>query len=102
MIRTEIASLIGVSDRAGEVRRVAAELWRRGRGPTLVAVGGGWFLSIAVRMVSPAVLPYLRAGFGLGLATVGLPITTLWVAYALGQLPGGLLEDRVGAVASSS
>lgn len=88
---------MGVSDRTGEVRRVAAELWRGGRGPTLVAVAGGWFLSIGTRMVYPALLPYLRTDFGLDLTTARLLITALWVAYALGQLPGGLLDDRVGA-----
>lgn len=88
---------MGVSDRGGEDRHVAAELWRGGREPTLVAVGGGWFLSIGLRMVYPAVLPYLRADFGFDLMTAGFLITALWVAYALGQFPSGLLDDRVGA-----
>lgn len=74
---------------------VAADLWSGGRGPVLVAVAAGWFLSLGVRMMYPAVLPHLRAAFGLDLTTAGLLITGLWAAYALGQLPGGMLDDHV-------
>lgn len=94
-----------LADRLGGFRRVAAELWRGGRGPILVAVAGGWFLSLGVRMIYPAVLPQLRAAYELDLTTAGLLISALWVAYALGQLPGGLLDDRFGggrALAASS
>lgn len=76
---------------------LAGELWSGGRGPILVAVAAGWFLSLGVRLVYPAILPYVRAEFGLDLATAGLLLTTLWIAYALGQLPGGILDDRLGA-----
>lgn len=34
------------------VRHLGAELWSDGRGPILVAVAGGWFLSLGVRMIS--------------------------------------------------
>ena len=78
------------------VRELGAELWKGGRGPILVAVAGGWLLSLGVRMVYPAILPQLRADYGLDLTTAGLLITALWGAYALGQLPGGLLDDRFG------
>lgn len=87
---------LGIADRLGDFRRLGAELWRGGRGPMLVAVACGWFLSLGVRMVYPAVLPQLRADYGLDLTTAGLLITALWIAYALGQLPGGLLDDRFG------
>ncbi|SFC16975.1 Sugar phosphate permease [Halobiforma haloterrestris] len=85
-----------VADRARRLRRLGAELWSEGRGPILVAVAGGWFLSLGVRMIYPAVLPQLRAAYGLDLTRSGLLITALWVAYALGQLPGGVLDDRIG------
>ncbi|WP_211330782.1 MFS transporter [Halalkalicoccus subterraneus] len=62
----------------------------------LLAVAFGWFLSISVRMVYPALLPHLRDAYGLTLATAGLLLTVLWVAYACGQLPGGILADWVG------
>lgn len=85
-----------VAQRLAGLRRLGAELWRGGRGPILGAVAGGWFLSLGVRMIYPAVLPQLRADYGFDLTTAGLLITALWVAYALGQLPGGLLDDRFG------
>jgi len=87
---------MGIADRFGAVRRLGAELWAGGRGPILLAVAGGWFLSLGVRMIYPAILPQLRAAYGLDLTTAGLLVTALWVAYALGQLPGGLLDDRFG------
>lgn len=62
----------------------------------LGAIAGGWLLSIGVRMVFPALLPALRAAYGLDLAAAGLLLTVLWMAYALGQLPGGVLTDRLG------
>jgi len=77
-------------------RRVGRTLWRGGRGPVLAAVAGGWFLSLGVRMTYPAVLPELRAAYGLDLSTAGLLVSGLWVAYAVGQLPGGMLDDRIG------
>ena len=67
-----------------------------GRGEILVAVATGWFLSIGVRLAYPVLLPFLRRTYGLDLTTAGLLLTTLWLCYALGQLPGGLLADRFG------
>nr|WP_303650220.1 MFS transporter [Halalkalicoccus sp. NIPERK01] len=61
-----------------------------------MGVAGGWFLSLGVRLVFPALLPHLREAFDLGLTTAGLLITVLWVAYALGQFPGGIIGDRLG------
>lgn len=74
---------------------VAKELLRGGRGWILVVVAGGWFLSYGIRMVYPAVLPQLSVEYGFDHTTAGLLITALWVATALGQLPGGLLDDRL-------
>ncbi|SDR32352.1 MFS transporter [Natronobacterium texcoconense] len=85
---------------AGHVRRfrrLGAELWSDGRGPILVAVASGWFLSLGVRMIYPAVLPQLREAYGFDLTLAGVLITALWIAYALGQLPGGVLDDRFGS-----
>ncbi|WP_132057792.1 MFS transporter [Halorussus amylolyticus] len=87
---------IRVADRLGSLRRLGSELWSGGRGPVLAAVAGGWFLSLGVRMIYPAVLPQLRDAYGLDLTTAGMLITALWVAYALGQLPGGILDDWLG------
>ena len=73
-----------------------ATLWSGGRGPALLAVSAGWFLSLGVRMVYPALLPSLREAYGMSLTLGGFLITVLWVAYAIGQLPGGILSDRLG------
>jgi MFS family permease len=62
----------------------------------LLAIAFGWFLSISVRMIYPALLPHLRGAYGLTLTTAGLLLTVLWIAYAGGQLPGGILADWVG------
>lgn len=67
-----------------------------GRGAILVAVATGWCFSIGVRMAYPVLLPYLREAYGLGLTTAGFLLTVLWLAYAVGQLPGGILADRLG------
>lgn len=82
--------------RYGDVRIVLQELWSEGRGWILLTVGFGWFLSMGVRYVYPALIPYFIEDFGLNFTISGLVLTALWVAYALGQLPGGILGDRIG------
>ncbi|ARS90077.1 MFS transporter [Natrarchaeobaculum aegyptiacum] len=79
-----------------EPKRVIADLRSDGRGTILLAVAFGWFLSISVRMIYPALLPEISETYDLTLTTAGLLITVLWVAYAFGQLPGGILADWVG------
>lgn len=84
-----VSMLGGVRERAGVVRRDR-------RTGVLVVVAAGWGLSIGVRLIYPALLPHLRAWYGFDLTTAGLLLAVLWVVYALGQLPGGLLADRFG------
>ncbi|SDK62273.1 MFS transporter [Natronorubrum texcoconense] len=79
-----------------DLRNGVADLWSGGRGRILTAVAAGWFLSIGVRMIYPVMLPYLRTAYGLDLTTAGLLLTVLFLAYALGQFPGGVLADRFG------
>lgn len=78
------------------LRAVARDLWSDGRGWVLVGVAGGWFLSLGVRLVYPALLPYVREAFGFDLTVAGLLLTVLWAAYGLGQFPGGIIGDRLG------
>ena len=66
------------------------------RTPILLVIAGGWSLSLGVRLVYPAVIPHLRTAYGISLSTAGLLLTVLWLAYAIGQLPGGILADRLG------
>lgn len=82
--------------RVQTVQQLAVELWQEGRGPILIAVAGGWLLSLGVRMMYPAILPHLRATFDLTWTLAGMLITVLWVAYAIGQLPAGILDDAYG------
>lgn len=66
------------------------------RSPILASVTFGWFLNLGIRLSFPALVPYFRTQFDLSLTAAGLLITLLWLVYALGQIPGGLLGDRVG------
>lgn len=47
-------------------------------------------------MIYPVMLPHLRAAYDLDLAMAGLLLTVMFLAYSLGQLPGGVLADRLG------
>ncbi|MFC4358082.1 MFS transporter [Halobium salinum] len=67
-----------------------------GRGPTILLVGLGWFLVLGLRYLVPALLPQIKAGFGLGNAAAGFAVTVIWVAYALMQFPAGSAVGRVG------
>lgn len=53
-------------------------------------------LTIGIRTSYPVLLPHLRVAFGLDIAAAGLLLTVVFVAYALGQLPGGVIADRIG------
>lgn len=76
------------------VKHVSKELWGDGRGPSLVAIAGGWGILLGTRMIYPVLLPYLRDSFDLSLTIAGLLVTILWLGSAVGQLPGGILADR--------
>ncbi|WP_126661456.1 MFS transporter [Haloterrigena salifodinae] len=77
-------------------KRVISDLSSDGRGKILLSVAFGWFLSISVRMIYPALLPHIRGTYSLTLTTSGLLLSVLWIAYAFGQLPGGILADWIG------
>ena len=77
-------------------RAVAREVHGEGRGWTLVAVGVGWFFTLGLRFVVPALLPFITEEFPVSNATAGAAITLLWVTYALTQFPAGALVDRLG------
>lgn len=79
-----------------ELQETVGYLRGDGRGWILIAIAFGWFLSMGVRLTYPVVLPHIRTDLNLGLSTAGLLLTVLWVAYALGQFPGGVLADRWG------
>lgn len=62
----------------------------------LLIVSPGWFLTLGVRIVYPALLPQVTAEFGVSNATTGAFIDVLWTTYALLQFPGGAIADIVG------
>ena len=72
------------------------EFCRGGRGWILVVVAVGWFFAYGLRFSFSVLLPYISAEFGLTLATGGALMTLLFLTYAFGQLPGGILGDRFG------
>ncbi|EMA38657.1 MFS transporter [Halococcus hamelinensis] len=47
-------------------------------------------------MIYPVLLPSLSESFDLTLTTAGLLVTLIWITYAIGQVPGGVLADRYG------
>lgn len=75
---------------------IVEDLIRDGKGPILVSIAAGWFLSVGVRYMYPSLLPFFREEFNLGFTGAGFVLSLLWVAYALGQFPGGVLGDRIG------
>jgi MFS family permease len=79
-----------------KLRTAVREVRTGGTGWLLVLISTGWSLSIGVRFVYPALLPFVRSEFGFGLSTAGLLLTCLWGAYAVGHVPGGVLGDRFG------
>lgn len=85
-----------IERRVNDLKRGAHFAWNDTRRTVLLAVSAGWFLSLGVRMVYPVLLPHLRTTYGFDLATAGLLLTVLWGAYAVGQLPAGVLTDRFG------
>jgi len=52
--------------------------------------------SIGVRFAYPTLLPFFQTSFGISLSVASLLVSLLWVAYAVGQFPGGVLGDRFG------
>ncbi len=62
----------------------------------MLAIAVGWVFVLGGRFLVPAVLPQVKAAFGVSDFGAGVAITTIWVAYALMQSPGGLLVDRLG------
>lgn len=67
-----------------------------GRGWVLTTVAVGWFVTLGLRFVIPALLPRIKDSFTVGNAEAGLAVSVIWLTYAGMQLPAGALVDRVG------
>lgn len=85
-----------VSRRLGLLMQRTRNSLNDSRSRIVLSVAAGWFLSLGVRMVYPVLLPHIRATYGLDLPVAGFLLTVLWAAYALGQLPGGIVTDQIG------
>lgn len=83
-------------DPASGLRGRLAPLQGDGRGWVLVTVAAGWFVTLGLRFVIPALLPRIKDSFGVDNAAAGLAVTLVWLTYAGMQLPAGALVDRVG------
>lgn len=68
--------------------------WRGGKEPSLLTIVGAWSILLGEQMAYPVLLPYLRDSFDLSLTVAGLLVTLLWLGFALGPFPGGILPDR--------
>lgn len=83
-------------DALSSLRQEIGALWADGKGKKLIAIALGWGLLNGTRMIYPVLLPSLSESFGLTLTTAGLLVTIIWVTYAIGQVPSGVLADRYG------
>lgn len=61
----------------------------------LASIAFGWFLTLGVRFVFPAILPQIKSTFTIDNTAAGLAITAIWASYALMQFPAGILVDRL-------
>lgn len=88
--------LSSVVHRLSPIKRWMKDALNDDRSRVVIAIAGGWFLSLGVRMVYPVLLPHLQTAYGIDFTRAGLLLTVLWGAYAIGQLPGGFFTDRAG------
>ncbi|MFJ5142927.1 MFS transporter [Streptomyces sp. NPDC088707] len=63
---------------------------------TVVLLFAAWLVDYADRLVINLVLPFLGTEFDLDRTQQGLVVSAFFLAYALCQIPGGLLADRFG------
>jgi MFS family permease len=75
---------------------MAADLLTDGKGWILFFVSAGHLLTLGTRLVYPALLPSITEAFDLTLTTAGGILSLMWIAFALAQVPGGIVTDRIG------
>ncbi|MFB6113550.1 MAG: MFS transporter [Halodesulfurarchaeum sp.] len=90
IVTTKINSVIDRLDRA------TAPLRGEGRGWFVLFVAIGWFLTLGARYLIPAVLPAIKADFGVSNSAAGLVVSVIWLTYGFLQYPAGALTDRLG------
>ncbi|QFU86943.1 MFS transporter [Amycolatopsis sp. YIM 10] len=65
---------------------------------TVLLLFAAWTVDYVDRLLVNLALPQIGADFGLDHTEQGLVLSAFFLAYALFQIPGGLLADRFGAV----
>ncbi|PQP17882.1 MFS transporter [Rhodococcus opacus] len=65
---------------------------------TVLLLFAAWAVDYIDRLVINLALPAIGTEFALDYGQRGLIVSAFFVAYALSQIPGGLLADRFGAV----
>ncbi|MFC9701697.1 MFS transporter [Streptomyces sp. NPDC056943] len=63
---------------------------------TVVLLFAAWLVDYADRLVINLVLPSIGAEFDIDRTQQGLVVSAFFLAYALCQIPGGMLADRFG------
>lgn len=66
------------------------------RNTVLVCATLAFFAVVGARLVISPVVPAIVDSFGVTNGAVGLALSGMWAAYALTQLPSGVLGDRYG------
>jgi sugar phosphate permease len=79
-----------------EVKANRKQGWRV-RYSILALIWLGWLLSFLDRMVMSISLPFIGAELDINASTQGLIISAFFTGYALFQIPGGMLADRLGS-----
>lgn len=64
---------------------------------TVVLLFAAWFVDYVDRIAIAVILPTIGDEFDLDRGQQGLVVSVFFVAYALCQIPGGMLADRFGA-----
>ncbi|MFM9368431.1 MFS transporter [Streptomyces sp. Da 82-17] len=64
---------------------------------TVVLLFAAWFVDYVDRIAIAVILPTIGDEFHLDRGQQGLVVSVFFVAYALCQIPGGMLADRFGA-----
>ena len=62
----------------------------------LVVLMGGFFAAMAARLIVSPIVPYAVSTFNTTPGVLGLSLSGMWLAYALAQLPAGVLAAQYG------
>ncbi len=69
--------------------------WQPAYGVLGLCVAAYFAVRFSQVIVGP-VIPPVQAEFGVSTGSIGIALTGMWIAYALTQLPSGVLADRIG------